>query len=85
MHIDKNNMIEYSLEDRNDSCPEGWFTLYVVLVKYENKLLLKIGHCFTLSFLGRLAWNKFYNDGYHVYNRKYGIYNDEKYRYIRYL
>ena len=70
-------MIEYSIEDRFNYKNNGWFTLYVVLVKYKNELLLKIGYCGNESVLGRLAWNKYYNDGYHINGKRGGWFDDE--------
>ena len=71
-------MLEFNNSDRDKWARKGFKTLYALLCSYKDKILLKIGRTSNASVLGRLAWNTYANEGYHIFGFRGGIYEDEK-------
>ena len=71
-------MIEFTDKDRDDYAPKGCVNFYVYPAEYSNTKLFKIGINTQKSCKGRLAWNTYYNDGYHKFGFRGKLYDDEK-------
>ena len=73
-------MISFTSNDRFNFVPEGYQNFYVYegTPYHEPVDLLKIGTNTQTSCTGRLAWNEYCNDQYHIKKEHGGKYDDEK-------
>ena len=71
-------MVNFDITDRDKKAKKGFKTIYALLCNYNGIDVLKIGHTSNASVRGRLAWNTYANECYHIHGFRGGIYEDEK-------
>ena len=73
-------MLKFDERDRDKFAPSDFQNLYTytATVISDNTKVIKIGSNNQSSVRGRLAWNKFYNEGYHLFGFRGKLYDDEK-------
>jgi len=71
-------MVNFDNTDRDKKAKKGFKTIYALLCNYNGIDVLKIGHTSNASVRGRLAWNTYANECYHIHGFRGGIYEDEK-------
>ena len=73
-------MLVFSKEDRDSKAPKGFQNFYTfpAITLHSNERVFKIGSNSQTSFTGRCAWNEFCNDGYHKFNLRGKLFDDEK-------
>ena len=71
-------MIEFTDKDRDDHAPKGFINFYTYPAKYGDIKLFKIGTNTQKSCKGRLAWNTYYNEGFHKFGFTGKLFDDEE-------